>query len=273
VSLAQENELSSSSARQKPVTKVGTLLTPSISLPFAILVSTEDLRSGTGMKTLLAIASILAALATPTLADSRQWALSSEDQSRFDSYYSRWQEYRQTNDREQVLSMEKRMQDVYAHYSIPADTPYWRVASNPREARGPYQGKLSARDQARFDSYFSRWQEYRRENNREQIVSMEKRMQDVYAHYGIPAGTPYFQVASHVQDTERDEWERDHWRGRLSPDDQERFDSYYSRYLEYRRDSNRFEAENMERRMRGIMQVYEIPPEVPYEQIAWRDRH
>src|SRR5262249_1150021 len=74
-------------------------------------------------------------------------------------------------------------------------------------------------------------------------------------------------------DTDRDEWERDHWRGRLSVEDQERFDNYYSRYLEYRRDDNRFEAENMERRMRGIMQVYETPPEVPYEQIAWRDRH
>src|ERR1700756_4678675 len=58
------------------------------------------------------------------------------------------------------------------------------------------QGRLSLSDQKRFDSYYSRWQEYRRTNNSSEVVSMEKRMQDVYRHYGIPAGTPYGNVAS-----------------------------------------------------------------------------
>jgi hypothetical protein len=57
--------------------------------------------------------------------------LNPNDQSRFDSYYSRWQQYRQTNNRGEIASMEKRMQDIYAQYRIPANTPYWWVASNP----------------------------------------------------------------------------------------------------------------------------------------------
>src|SRR5215469_6959302 len=124
------------------------------------------------MKKLLGTALLVAALGLPALGQWREWHLSSDDQSRFDSYYSRWQEYRQENNRDQIISMEKRMQDVFARYGIPADTPYWRVASNAREARSAYQGKLSARDQARFDSYFSRWQAYRSTNNRDQVVSM-----------------------------------------------------------------------------------------------------
>ena len=223
------------------------------------------------MKKLLATALLVAALGLPALGQWREWHLSSDDQSRFDSYYSRWQEYRQQNNRDQIVSMEKRMQDVFARYGIPADTPYWRVASNAREAPSAYQGKLSARDQARFDSYFSRWQAYRNTNNRDQVVSMEKRMQDVYAHYGIPAGTPYVLVASNARDGDWDDWERDRWRVRLSPEDQQSFDSYYARWLDYRGTNNRAGMESMERRMREIMDIYEIPPQVPYERIAWQD--
>src|SRR5438132_867746 len=87
--------------------------------------------------------------------------------------------------------MEKRMLDVYAHYNIPAQTPYWRVASNARAGRDQWKGRLSANDQSRFDSYFSRWQEYRQRNDRGQVASMEKRMKDVYAHNHIPSNTRF----------------------------------------------------------------------------------
>lgn len=60
-----------------------------------------------------------------------------------------------------------------------------------------WRGRLSSEDQQHFDSYYSRWLEYRRANNRDEIVSMEKRMQDVMTHYNIPPNTPYDQIASH----------------------------------------------------------------------------
>jgi len=147
--------------------------------------------------------------------------LSASDQKRFDSYYSRWLQYRATNNRDEIVSMEKRMNDVYAHYGIPIGTPYSRVASNGYGYRGDgdaddygrgnghwgnkghgygqWQGRLSSSDQSRFDSYYSRWLNYRATNNRDEIISMEKRMNDIYNHYGIPIGTPYGQIASQGQ--------------------------------------------------------------------------
>src|SRR5438552_5231969 len=113
------------------------------------------------MKKLFGIVFLLAMFVLPALAQWQQWRLSSEDQQRFDSYFSRWQDYRRANDRDQTISMEKRMGDVYSHYSIPAETPYWRVASNGRAGRDQWRGRLSSRDQERIESYYSRWPEHR----------------------------------------------------------------------------------------------------------------
>jgi hypothetical protein len=56
--------------------------------------------------------------------------------------------------------------------------------------------------------------------------------------------------------------------GRLSADDQRRFDSYYSRWLSYRSTSNWNEVRSMEGRMRDVMRQYDIPSDVPFDQIA-----
>ena len=213
------------------------------------------------MNRLLAVSAGLIALALPAVAQAQsypsyresvkpvafQWQdrddrwrggsrLSADDQRRFDSYYSRWLEYRRTNNGDEIRSMEGRMQDIYSHYGIPSNTPYDRVASNGygggygnggygnggwwgrdrdrdgdrddddrwggrRSSNGWGWGhssnyRLSADDQRRFDSYYSRWIEYRRTNNGDEIRSMEGRMQDIYSHYGIPSNTPYGAVAS-----------------------------------------------------------------------------
>jgi hypothetical protein len=222
------------------------------------------------MKKLFGTLILLAAISLPALAQWQQWRLSPDDQSRFDSYYTRWQEYRQNNDRDQSISMEGRMLDVYAHYNIPPQTEFWRVASNGRTGGDQWRRRLSPDDQSRFDSYFSRLQGYRQSNDRDQIASMERRMQDVYAHYHIPSGTPYFWVASNARDEDRDAWERDRWRGRLSRDDQGRFDSYFTRWVEYRRTNNGDQMRSMEDRMHELMDRYQIPQQVPFERIASR---
>jgi len=80
------------------------------------------------MKKLFSVMALLAALTLPCFPQA-QIRLSTSDQKRFDSYYSRWQSYRQTNNQSQVRSMEGRMQDVYRHYGIPANTPYGNVVS------------------------------------------------------------------------------------------------------------------------------------------------
>ena len=201
------------------------------------------------MKRILMLSSLILVMLAPAFAQyGRQ--LSADDQRRFDSYFSRWQDYRRTNNRGEIRSMEGRMQDIYRHYGIPANTPYARVASNgggygyggpdrdygyggprrdydwdwynnrdrdwdrqdrdwDRDRRGDWDRyrdrdrgywsqnqRLSGSDQARFDSYFQRWLNYRRTNNGDEIASMEKRMFDVYDHYGIPHNVPVDRVAS-----------------------------------------------------------------------------
>ena len=176
------------------------------------------------MKRAFLYLALLIALLAPAFGQ-RGRQLSADDQRRFDSYYSRWENYRSSNNQSEMRSMEKRMQDIYQHYGIPANTPYREIAAGAggrdwdrdrdqdrdwdqnRRAeweryrdrdRAYYQQnqRLSADDQHRFDSYFSRWENYRHTNNRDQVASMEKRMYDVYDHYGIPRNVPFDRVAS-----------------------------------------------------------------------------
>jgi hypothetical protein len=175
------------------------------------------------MKTILAISALMLAISLPAFAQWGQRRLSPDDQRRFDSYYERWQQYRQTNNRGEMSSMEKRMQDIYQHYGIPANTPYGRVAAGggggywdgdrdrggdrdrdrdrdwnrgPGWGRNDYRARFSPNDQSRFDSYYSRWLQYRRTNNRDQIASMEKRMWDLMDRNNVPRSVPFSDLAS-----------------------------------------------------------------------------
>jgi hypothetical protein len=142
----------------------------------------------------LAIIAVLIAGFLPSLAQGQR-QLSPEDQTKFDSYYTRWQEYQQRNDREQIASMEQRMQDLMARYGIPSNEPYERIASGG-DRYGRYRGVLSSSDQRHFDSYYSRWRDYKATNNRDQIINMEKRMQDIMEHNRIPLTVPYEAIAT-----------------------------------------------------------------------------
>jgi hypothetical protein len=177
------------------------------------------------MKKLFAICTLLIAITLPALAQGGR-QLSSDDQSRFDNYYSRWQEYQRSNNRDEARSMEGRMQDIYNHYGIPSGVPYDRIASNGRSS---YRGRddhdrddnrawtgnrgsrqLSPDDQSRFNSYYSRWIDSRRKNDRDEARSMEGRMQDIYNHYGIRSDVPYDRIASNGGRDRDHDGDRDH---------------------------------------------------------------
>ncbi len=53
--------------------------------------------------------------------------------------------------------------------------------------RGQWQGRLSASDQRRFDSYYSRWLQYRATNNRGEILSMQNRAIITLTNHGYSA--------------------------------------------------------------------------------------
>ena len=54
----------------------------------------------------------------------------------------------------------------------------------------------------------------------------------------------------------------------LAPEWQQKFDSYYQRWLQDRAANNSSEMASMEKRMQDIMVHYNIPTNVPYDQVA-----
>src|SRR2546428_1562969 len=96
-------------------------------------------------------------------------------------------------DRNRVYQDRDRDRDNDAYYDRD-NRAYGRGGSYGRNSQ--WRGRLLAQDQSRFDSYYSRWLGYRRSNNQSEAESMDRRMRDVYAHYGIPNNVPYNQVAS-----------------------------------------------------------------------------
>src|SRR5258708_9076091 len=109
-------------------------------------------------------------------------------------------------------------------------------------------------------------------------------MRDVMSHYNIPSDVPFEQIASnrnqgygtnHVRDEDGDEHARNRgdYRGgqsqnHLSVEDQQRFDSYYSRWLTATRTGNRREIGSTEERMRDLMGRYSIPLNTQFSEIA-----
>ena len=136
--------------------------------------------------------------------DRWQSRLSPEDQNRFDSYYSRWLTARQSGDRSETASAEKRMRDVMGHYSIPPNVQFSEIASNSvARYRGPQIPRFSGNDANDFRSYYSRWQNYKRTNNRQQSGSMEERMRKIMSAHNIPDNASYADVMDMLTDRDR----------------------------------------------------------------------
>ena len=94
-------------------------------------------------------------------------------------------------------------------------------------------------------------------------------MQAIMARNSIPAGVPFAQVASggssgaypnpaYAYPQPR----------RLSSDDQKNFDKAYKKWLEARHKKHAEDMDESSRKMRDIMARYNIPANVPFEQIA-----
>ena len=175
------------------------------------------------MKKLLTISALLLALIAPAAA--QRYKLSISDQKRFDSYYSRWQAYRATNNAGEIVSMEKRMQDVYSHYGIPPNTPYGNVASSGRGAwvnnnqnqsptwspnRDPNHDWARDHDRDRDWERHREW-ERRREQEREAAWRRDHHEGDREHHdNGLHRGWYKNPHNPHNPDDDRDRHDRDH---------------------------------------------------------------
>ena len=215
---------------------------------------------------------------------SYQSRLSPDDQREFDKIYSKWVNDTRKNDRDDVARDVRRMQDIMARNNIPPDVPFDQVASTGYASSGPaasaypsngsWQGRLTPEDQREFDRYYSRWVDDTRRNNRDDVAADAGRLQEIMARNNIPSNVPFDQVASGAAYSGTSYAERGdsgYSQSRLSPDDQREFDKNYSKWIGDTRKGDRDDIDRDTRRMQDIMARYNIPANVPYDQIASPD--
>jgi hypothetical protein len=234
---------------------------------------------------------VLAAMALPALAQSPQ--MSPDDQQKFDSYYSRWSQDRQSGDRDDMVSSEHHMQDLMNKYSIPADTPYDQVASQNEVAPPPagydnrgynnnpgydnraydnrgYNNQLSPDDQNKFNKEYTKWQQANAKNDRDDIDKHARNMEELMQRNNIPQNTPFDAIATtagyapHVSVRE--------YQGRFSPDDQKKYDKAYEKYQRDHAKHDRDDYAKDEMKLNEIMAKYNIPRDVPYDALASGNR-
>jgi len=230
------------------------------------------------MKNILGILAFVVALGIPAMAQGTR--MSPDDQDRFNSYYSRWIQDKQTDNRDDMLSMEQRMQDLMAKYGVASNTPYDELASRNddrdyrRAARGyagAWQGQMSGDDQHKFNEEYRKWQESMAKNDRDDVGKHAGKMEEIMARYNIPQGTPFDAIATTNGYSRHYDYRE--FQGRLSAEDQEKFDKEYEHWMNDRRKNDRDDIAKHEGKMQELMSRYNIPRDVPYDLIASTGRH
>jgi hypothetical protein len=210
--------------------------------------------------------------------------LSPGDQHDFDKHYTKWVNDTRKNDRDDIAKDVRHMQEIMARYNIPADVPFDQIASTGYASsgstptgyttNGSWQGRLSPGDQREFDRDYSRWVDDTRSNDRDAIAADAGRMQEIMARNNIPSNVPFDQIASngaYPRNVYPDRADSAYGPARLSSDDQREFDKYYSKWVDDTRKGDRDDIDKDTRHMQDIMARYNIPANVPYDQIASPD--
>jgi hypothetical protein len=215
--------------------------------------------------------------AYPARSYARQ--LPPDDQKEFDKYYTKWVNDTRKNDREDISKDVRKMQEIMARNNIPVDVPFDQVASTGYVAPGGYEdrryapngayGRLSLEDQRDFDRYYSQWVDDNRRNDRPDAARDADHLQDIMARNHIPSTVPYEELATRAGYPGNGQV--GYSGTRLSPDDQREFDNAYSKWVDDSRKNDRDDLEKDTRRMQDIMARYNIPSNVPYDQIASHD--
>lgn len=217
-------------------------------------------------------------------ARSYQRQLPPDDQKEFDKYYTKWVNDTRKNDHEDISKDVRKMQDIMVRNHIPADVPFEQVASTGYVGPGGYEdrryapngtyGRLSPEDQRDFDRYYSQWVDDNRRNDRPDAARDADHLQDIMSRNHIPSTVAYEELATRAASSAYGQnvyGQSGYGQTRLSPDDQREFDKVYSKWLDDSRKNDRDDLEKDTRRMQDIMARYNIPSNVPYDQIASPD--
>jgi hypothetical protein len=133
-----------------------------------------------------------------------------------------------------------------------------------RYANQNYQ--LSPDDQRDFNHEYDKWRDANAKNDRDDIDKHVRRMEDIIARYRIPPDTPFDAIATSGANTRA--YDARQYQGKFSHDDQEKFDKAYEHWVEHRRKHDRDDVAKDEGRMQEIMSRYNIPRDVPYDDLA-----
>jgi hypothetical protein len=243
------------------------------------------------MRRALALSALLVGFALASAAAVPVWAqsaysqpqgwhgvLSASDQAQFDGHYAKWVDATRRGDQDDISSNAQKMQDIMSRYNIPTTVPFDQVASAapaayPTPVYAPaanWQGRLSPDDQKEFDKQYSKWVNSTRKNDQDDIDSSARKMQEIMARYSIPPSVPFSAVASggSVAAYPAPATYPSAQLPRLSGDDQKAFDKDYKEWVKAQHKKHIAEIDENARRMQDIMARYNIPANVPYDQIA-----
>ena len=244
------------------------------------------------MKKLIGISAMVLLFALGAFAQSQR--MTPEDQDHFNSYYARWQQDRQTSNRDDMLAMEQRMQDLMGRYSIPTDTPYSEIAEQNPSARDDRDRdrdrdrayanapaytrvQMSTDDQKKYDEEYRKWRDSIAKNDRDDIDKHARKMREIMSRYNIGENIPFdafvstggYSAGGGARYADRDFRE---FQGRLQPEDQRKFDKDYEHWLHERQENHRNGMAKEEGKMQEIMARYNIPQDVPYNAIVTGSR-
>ena len=235
------------------------------------------------MKRLLGILALVLLFGLPLFAQVQR--MSPDDESQFNGYYSRWLQDKQTDNRDDMISMEHHMQDAMAKYGIPSNTPYDQVATQnsapaypaygdrDRDDRGygnRWQGQLPPDDQNKFNKEYTKWQESNAKNDRDDIDKHARNMEEIMQRNNIPSDTPFASIAT--AGGYAPHYNVRQYQGRLSPGDQKKFDKAYEHWQSDRARHDRDDIAKDEGKMQEVMAKYNIPRDVPYDVLASGNR-
>ena len=123
---------------------------------------------------------------------------------------------------------------------------------------------MSSDDQHNFNKEYHKWQESMAKNDRDDIEKHARKMEEIMARYNVPPNTSFDAIAT----SNSAHYDYREFRGRLSPEDQSKFDKEYEHWLKDRRKGDRDDIAKHEGKMQEIMARYNIPRDVPYDNIA-----
>ncbi|HKS74583.1 MAG TPA: hypothetical protein VJQ82_15370 [Terriglobales bacterium] len=166
-----------------------------------------------------------------------------------------------------VLTLPALAQSGYQYPDRDSGSQY---PDRPSDDRGQSAARMSPNDQREFDHQYQEWQKAKAKNDRDDVEKHARRMNEMMARYNIPPDTPYDEVARGNGYSRRDDSRE--FQGRFSPEDQRNFDNAYDHWLHERREGDRRGVAEQESRMQEIMAHYNIPRDVPYDELASRGR-